>query len=268
MKSKYNIGFLLLLFYTACIAQTNIQLKATYTAVLNLYQEAEKIQQQECRLLIDGPQSLFIFSPPADSVSFGNSVGTDDFGTPVLSMYKISKDTLYRRYFIDMEKQQLLSRELLFDKGESRPYLVEESLPRIRWSLKEDFKQLGKFKCQKAIGLFRGRRYTAWFTTAVPVNAGPWKLHGLPGLILEAYDDQRAAYFRCKDLVYPYGGALEVLPPTNGERISLREFVKLRRELPNRLRAYLLSKLPRGAEVDIQEVSNNQLELEFDFDNE
>ena len=42
---------------------------------------------------------------------------------------------------------------------------------------------------------FRGRRWTAWFATDIPVSDGPWKLGGLPGLILEAYDEGQQHVF-------------------------------------------------------------------------
>lgn len=44
--------------------------------------------------------------------------------------------------------------------------------------------------CQKALITYAGRNYRAWFTLDIPINDGPWKFWGLPGLILKVTDDQ------------------------------------------------------------------------------
>ena len=35
---------------------------------------------------------------------------------------------------------------------------------------------------------FRGRTYKAWYTMEIEIEEGPWKFHGLPGLIVEIAD--------------------------------------------------------------------------------
>ncbi|MDV3956321.1 GLPGLI family protein [Elizabethkingia anophelis] len=44
------------------------------------------------------------------------------------------------------------------------------------------------FNVQKAITDFAGRRWIAWFTVDIPIPDGPYKFHGLPGLILKLED--------------------------------------------------------------------------------
>lgn len=68
-------------------------------------------------------------------------------------------------------------------------FIVEKSFPRINWKILPERKQLNGYVCQKATGEFHGRNYVVWFTTELPFKAGPWKLNGLPGLIIYAKDE-------------------------------------------------------------------------------
>lgn len=67
-------------------------------------------------------------------------------------------------------------------------YRYEEPMPQMDWTIRNEYKTIWEYKCQKATCNFRGRTYEAWFTTEIPVSDGPWKFQGLPGLILEVYD--------------------------------------------------------------------------------
>lgn len=58
------------------------------------------------------------------------------------------------------------------------------------WVIKNEKKTIIGYQCQKATIKFRGRSYTAWFTTEIPISDGPYKFCGLPGLILNLSDDK------------------------------------------------------------------------------
>ncbi|QKG80021.1 GLPGLI family protein [Tenuifilum thalassicum] len=62
---------------------------------------------------------------------------------------------------------------------------------KIYWILdnKSDTLILG-YSCKKAYASFRGRKYIAWYTTEIPINDGPYKFRGLPGLIVLIHDRQ------------------------------------------------------------------------------
>ena len=65
----------------------------------------------------------------------------------------------------------------------------DEPLTDMEWEICDSAKTVLGYECVKAETDYHGRRWTAWFTTDIPVSFGPWKLHGLPGLILMAEAD-------------------------------------------------------------------------------
>ena len=58
------------------------------------------------------------------------------------------------------------------------------------WILTSEKKQLDNLTLQKATTTWGGRNWMAWFAKEIPFQEGPYKFHGLPGLIIEVSDDQ------------------------------------------------------------------------------
>ncbi|MDE6392531.1 MAG: GLPGLI family protein [Muribaculaceae bacterium] len=75
-----------------------------------------------------------------------------------------------------------------------------EDWEKPEWEISDDTKEIIGYQCFKATTDYRGRRWTAWFSPEIPVQEGPWKLCGLPGLILEAYDTDKNYHFEADGL--------------------------------------------------------------------
>ena len=81
------------------------------------------------------------------------------------------------------------------DRISLQDYCYVDSLHTQIWTMGDSTREVLGYTCQQATADFRGRRWTAWFTTDIPISDGPWKLGGLPGLILEAYDEGQQHVF-------------------------------------------------------------------------
>ena len=78
----------------------------------------------------------------------------------------------------------------MYDTAGMEHYVVEEPLNDIEWTLAEDsVKNVLGYDCIMATADYHGRKWAVWFTPEIPLQNGPWKLAGLPGLILEADAD-------------------------------------------------------------------------------
>ena len=61
-----------------------------------------------------------------------------------------------------------------------------EPTPDIAWTLTDDTLTVSGYHCQQATATFRGVKWHVWYTEEIPSSAGPWRLRGLPGMIVEA----------------------------------------------------------------------------------
>jgi len=68
-------------------------------------------------------------------------------------------------------------------------YQYDEELA-LNWQLASETKIIAGYSCRMATASYGGRQWIAWFATSVPINGGPYKFRGLPGLIVKVTDTQ------------------------------------------------------------------------------
>ncbi len=76
-------------------------------------------------------------------------------------------------------------------------FRYEEDIPEMEWELTDSVANVLGYECRAALCNFRGREWTAFYTEEIPLMEGPWKLHGLPGLIMKASDKNGEYVFEC-----------------------------------------------------------------------
>lgn len=79
---------------------------------------------------------------------------------------------------------------MVYDNIGADGYSYTEPTVAPVWTIQSDTKEILGYQCQLATCDFRGRKWNAWFTPEIPVKEGPWKLFGLPGLVLAASDSK------------------------------------------------------------------------------
>ena len=98
-------------------------------------------------------------------------------------------------------------------------FMYHEEVPHIDWALSDSTKEICGYLCHQATATFRGRNWIAWYCD-IPKSVGPWKLNGLPGLILAAETEDKEHTF----------SAISVRKSSSPITVNDKEYFKTTRE--------------------------------------
>ena len=155
------------------------------------------------------------FKPKKDSVKLDKLITILDV-TPKKSIYQDytipSQDSIIKVAVEEMEKAKVwkdISKMIRMPKFSYKivktyPEMKEQYIDRVslnlfgyddpvkfNWNILPEKQKIGEYNTQKATTEFGGRKWTAWFSSDIPFQDGPYKFYGLPGLIVKIEDDEK-----------------------------------------------------------------------------
>lgn len=114
---------------------------------------------------------------------------------------------------------------------QSTPLKYEEPLPVIEWQMTDSVRTFCEYPCKQAVGSVYGRTWTVWYAPELPLDYGPYILHGLPGLILCAKDSEGVYDFRAVGIeMAPEHTKLAVYKERDAKKCSRKQFLKMRKD--------------------------------------
>jgi GLPGLI family protein len=216
-----------------------IEFSYKFTQMIDTISEKKSTRDSDMRLLVGNKYSKFyshnLFM--ADSVFKSMTEAEQramlqyDFTSFVK---KYSSTEGYKVYINNLEKQIIVTDIV------RQNIVYREPLSKQNWNILDEKKELLGYKCQKATCRFRGRNYVAWFTRDIPIDKGPWKFNGLPGLIVKVYDTQEHFDFELVE-VNKTKRKITYNEKSFGE-VSLKDYIKICRRRIQYPLEYLMSK--------------------------
>lgn len=155
------------------------------------------------------------FKPKKDSARLDKLITILDI-TPKKSIYQDftipAQDSIIKVAVEEMEKKKVwrdVSKMIKMPKFSYKivktyPEMKEQYIDRVSmnlfgyddaikfdWNILPEKQKIGAYNTQKATTEFGGRKWTAWFSSDIPFQDGPYKFYGLPGLIVKIEDDEK-----------------------------------------------------------------------------
>lgn len=258
---KKNILFLALCF-VALIA--GAQQKADIMVGYNAYQPNMKNGQPTAPsryvLLANAAESKF-YSPRTEQIDSLNSTpeGKAAHSEMVMNAYRNGRiQDIPRRdgtYYVTTSRTA--GSIVCYDRAGQGKYVYEEPITERQWQTADSTKTILGYECMKATATLYGRTWTVWFAPEIPLSAGPWKIYGLPGLVLEAEAEGGQYRFEATGIQQTDKEIRPVYLADEYEKTTRIDFLKSKRAFLDNPMGSLTAQL--GSNIVVKDASGNDL---------
>ncbi|OIQ28788.1 MAG: GLPGLI family protein [Bacteroidetes bacterium MedPE-SWsnd-G2] len=248
MTSLIKIIAVAILLSVSGLSAQNFQGQATYKTKrkvdvkLDSTQMSGEMQQRMMEMLKKQFEKTFVlsFNKEASIYKEEESLSAPQpAGMQVVMFDSGGADVLYK----NTKENRFTNQNDVFGKV----FLIKDNLEALEWKMSGEKKNIGNYECFKATitgerevrdgGVsFNGDKdldesenvrmepytITAWYSPEIPVNNGPGRYFGLPGLILEVNDGQETVI--CSKIVINPKEKLSIVEPKKGKEVTQAEF--------------------------------------------
>lgn len=173
----------------AAVAQGKAEIEVSYAAHKTNLRDGKTDLVNQYVLLANTTESKF-YSPITEYIDSLNSTSEGKAKIKEISRAAFSSgnlDDIPRQDGTYYVVKSLISNRLKhYENVGLEKFIYEEQIAQWSWEIGDSAKTVLGYECLVATADYHGRKWTVWFTPEIPVKNGPWKLDGLPGLILEA----------------------------------------------------------------------------------
>jgi len=235
-KPKIFIKFNIILYFiviNCCYSQNNYQVKYKMTTLF------DGLKNYDAKLTFSEQKSCFEYK------LFDNDTTTtereDENGHKTINFPNKNQQTIFSN-FKDKKISEL--------KSLKSAYLVEDTLSYPQWNITDKIKNVNNYQCQKATTFFKGREYEVWYAIEYPTIFGPWKLNGLPGLIILAQDKKNEVFFEAIEIQKTDENTCQI--DNSIKKISKNDFDVLIKNRQKDLEERLKSMGDRNLKLDVK----------------
>ena len=220
---------IIIFFINLSYSQKNI---ATATYELNRSKNGFNFTAR-CTSFVDNinKKSLFKLNQYDNLLKNGKKIFDKKENDSIVVVGSTSICTDPKEYYFDFKEKKMV--QLLYNVNCKSKVIIENKLEYPKWELKNEFKEISGYKTQKAIATINDRIWTVFFTKDLKENISPWKLVGLPGVIVEATENTSTYTFKLLKVEYNNkidGVSKPIFKETSSFELYVKKSIKQNRE--------------------------------------